>query len=205
MKIGAIILAAGASTRFGEPKQLAEFRGQTLLRRAVAAALISVCEPVVVALGANYEQTSEEIKNLPVHVCYNAEWQIGLSASVKSGLESLLNVEPNISAAIITLADQPFVGAAQINSFAEKFYQSKAPIIAAEYNQTVGVPALFAKELFDELVKLEGDQGAKMLMKSHQDSLIKIALPEAAFDIDTKEDFESLLSDSSQNKPPSQN
>jgi molybdenum cofactor cytidylyltransferase len=201
-QIGIVILSAGASRRMQEPKQLLEFEGETLLRRAALTAIESVCKPVVVVLGANFEMTNAEIEDLPVEICFNENWESGLSRSIKTGIENLLEIEPDISAAMMTLADQPFVTANHINRFAEKFYQSKSAIIAAEYNGTIGVPALFAKEIFDDFFELSGDQGAKLILEKRRAALETIELPEAAFDIDTPQDFINLKS---QKLPSDQN
>lgn len=192
-QIGIIVLAAGGSTRLkGKPKQLLEFEGKTLLRRAVEAAIESIGEPVIVILGANFDKTKTEVEDLPVKICFNRDWQSGLSSSIKRGLEKLLEINPAISAVIFTLCDQPFIKTEMLDQFIKKFQETKKPIIAAEFEKTVGVPALFAREFFDELQKIENDKGAKSIIKNHQESLGKIALPEAGFDVDTIEDYENL-------------
>lgn len=190
--IGIIVLAAGESVRMNEPKQLLQFEGKTLLRRAVETAIASDCKPVIVILGANFEKAKAEIEDLPIEICINEIWQSGLSSSIKVGIENLLKIAPNISASVITLADLPFVTANHINLFVEKFYQSKSVIIAAEYNEIHGVPALFARKIFDDFNKLSGDKGAKMIIEKRRESLATINLPEAAFDIDTPQDFINL-------------
>lgn len=191
-QIGIIVLAAGASRRMKEPKQLLRFEGKTLLRRAVETAIESICKPVVVVLGANFENTNAEIKDLPVEICFNKNWQNGLSSSIKTGIENLQKIEPDISAVIITLADQPFIMANHINNFAEKFYGSQKRIIAARYNGTIGVPALFAKEIFDDFFEISGDKGAKLILEKRRETLETIELPEAALDINTRLDFINL-------------
>lgn len=191
-QIGIIILAAGASRRMKEPKQLLRFEGKTLLRRAVETAIESICKPVVVVLGANFENTNAEIKDLPVEICFNENWQSGLSSSIKTGIENLQKIEANISAVIITLADQPFIRANHINNFAEKFYRSPKRIIAAKYNGTTGIPALFAREIFDDFFELSGDKGAKLILEKRRETLETIEMTEAAFDIDTQQDFINL-------------
>lgn len=192
--IGIVVLAAGGSNRMQAPKQLLKFEGKTLLRRAALSAIESVCKPVLVVLGANFERTNTEVGSLPVETCFNRNWQTGLSSSIKMGIENLLKIEPGISAVIITLADQPFVTANHINGFAEKFYQSKSPVIGAEYGGTIGAPALFAREIFDDFFELSGDQGAKRILEKRREALETIRLPEAAFDIDTPQDFINLKS-----------
>ncbi|MEP6903247.1 MAG: nucleotidyltransferase family protein, partial [Actinomycetota bacterium] len=172
--------------------QLLQFEGKSLLRRAAETALQSIYKPVVVVLGANFEKIRTEIEDLPVEIVFNKDWPSGLSSSIKTGIENLLKIAPNVAAVMITLADQPFVTANHINLFAEKFYQSDNLIIAAEYNKTRGVPALFASEAFADFNELSGDKGAKIIMETRREKLSTINLPEAAFDIDTPQDFAKL-------------
>jgi molybdenum cofactor cytidylyltransferase len=187
--IGIIVLAAGAATRMQEPKQLLYFDGKTLLRRTVETAIETNCETVVVVLGANFEKTSAEIKHLKVEICFNCDWQKGLSSSLKIGLKSLREINPKLDALIVLLADQPFVTANHFHQFVTKFHQTNNPIIAAKYGETIGVPALFSREIFAEFETISGDKGAKMLIEKHRQTLETIDLPEAAFDVDTKEDY----------------
>jgi len=190
--IGIIVLAAGASARMKQPKQLLEFEGKKLLRRAVETAVESVYEPVIVVLGANSELIKAEIEELNVEVVYNENWQNGLSSSIKTGIEKLLEAAPEISACIITLADQPLVQSHHLNKFAEEFCLTNKAIIAAEYNETLGVPAIFPREIFADFNELSGDKGAKPIIEKHRENLSVIALPEAAFDIDTAEDLRGM-------------
>jgi molybdenum cofactor cytidylyltransferase len=190
--IGIIVLAAGASGRMKEPKQLLEFEGKTFLRRAVETAAQSIYKPVVVVLGANFEKMKTEIADLPVEICFNEDWQRGLSSSIKNGIETLLKIAPDIAASLITLADQPFVTANHLNLFAEKFFQTNCSIVAAQYNRTCGVPALFSREIFADFSGLSGDKGAKTIIEKHRERLSVINLPEAAQDIDTPQDFLNL-------------
>lgn len=192
-QVGVIVLAAGGSARMnGEPKQLLEFQGKTLLRNSVETALESICQPVVVVLGANFEKIKAEIEDLPVEICFNANWQTGLSSSIKCGLEKLLEINPQISAVVFTLCDQPLVTAEMLSKIVKRFHETGKPIVAAEYGKTTGVPALFTKELFGELRKIENDKGAKSVIKNYPESVEKILLPEAAFDVDTVENYEKL-------------
>jgi molybdenum cofactor cytidylyltransferase len=193
--IGIIILAAGASSRMnGQPKQLLEFEGKTLLRRAAETALSSNLRPVVVVLGANAEKSLPEIKDLPVLPAINENWASGMGGSIKTGLSVLLAENTDIEAAILMLCDQPFVTAETLNRLVETFQKTKKPIAACQYSDTLGVPALFAREMFAELSALQGDAGAKAVIKKHA-NVAQSPAPEAAFDIDTQADFQKLSSD----------
>lgn len=192
-KIGIIILAAGASTRLGRPKQLLKFQYKTFIENVVETALETALQTVVV-LGANAEKIKPEIENLPIEFVTNENWQSGMSSSIIKGLETSLEIEPNLSAVILLLCDQPFITKETILRLIAAQEKTGKAIVASEYEKTLGVPILFTREMFEELLNLEGDVGAKVLVKKYADkNLAKISVPEAAFDIDTEEDFEQLL------------
>lgn len=190
--VGIIILAAGGSGRFGKPKQLLEFEGKTFIRRSVETALESVCYPVVVVLGANFDLIKTGIEDLECEIIFNGEWKSGMSSSIKKGLEILQEISQNFSAVIIALCDQPFVNGEHFKKLIDKFYDSNKPIIASVYDKTTGVPALFSSEIFPALMNLDGDKGAQEIIKNNPESVEKIILPEAAIDIDTTADFEKI-------------
>ena len=190
-RIGVILLAAGASARMnGRPKQLLEFAGRTLLRRAAETVLNANCERIVVVLGANAELTAKEIVGLPLEIVVNENWAAGIGESIKTGASVL--VKDNLTAIVVMLGDQPFVTAETVRGLIEKYEQTAAPIVASFYNETTGVPALFAREMFHELTALSGDAGAKFVIKKHRARTVTIAAPEAAFDVDTIADYERL-------------
>ena len=191
-RVGGLLLAAGGSRRLGSPKQLLEFEGKTLLRRAAEALVECGCIPVVVVLGAEIEGSKAEMKELNVTTVVNDNWESGMSSSIRIGLANLLSLEPEIDALMITLCDQPFVTAAKIRLFINEFDRNKVAIIAAKYKDVLGVPALFSRELFNAVLNLQGDKGARDLIRQTE-TAIAIELPEASFDIDTWEDLESLV------------
>ena len=115
-----------------------------------------------------------------------------MSSSIKIGLSKLLEMCPAVSAVIVSLADQPLIKSKHFDKFIETFSRTTKPIIASFYNETVGVPALFAKDIFPVLLNLEGDKGAKAVLKKHPESVEVFFLPEAEIDIDTQADFEKL-------------
>lgn len=188
-KIGAILLAAGGSSRLGRPKQLVEFQGKTLIRRAAEMLVASVCSPVVVVLGAEIARCSDELAGLDISICINENWSDGISSSIKTGLRDLLELQPDVDAAVIALCDQPFVIDKDFNLLCETFFTAGLPIVAARYGETIGVPALFASEMFDELFSLEGDEGARKLIRRYVDTTSTVAIGRAKFDIDTPADL----------------
>lgn len=190
--VGIIILAAGNSSRFGQPKQLLKFEEKTFLRRAVEAARKSNCFPLIVVLGANFAKINNEIKYLNCEIVFNADWETGMGSSIKTGVEKMLAIAPEIFAVIIALCDQPFIKSEHYDQLIRKYSETKKPIVAGFYNETFGVPVLFDRELFPDLLNLEGDKGAKEIILNNLDFVEKLFLPEAEVDIDTKEDFERL-------------
>src|ERR1035437_1691937 len=192
-KIAIMILAAGSSSRYGKPKQLLQLDGKSLLRRSAEIALASGCEPVIAVLGASAAELANEISDIPVAVVINENWQQGMSSSLKLGLLQIVRQVPDASAAVIMLCDQVRINTATIQRLINTYKESRKPIVAAYYSDTFGVPALFAAEMFDELMMLEGDAGAKSVITKHlRKSVATIDAPEAAFDLDTIEQYESL-------------
>jgi molybdenum cofactor cytidylyltransferase len=184
-RVGVIILAAGESIRLGEPKQLVKFRGHTLIRYVANIALNSNCLPVVVVLGANAELIETEIPR-DARVVKNSDWKEGMASSIRCGLNA---IETDVDAVILILCDQPLLTAETLNRFAEL---ASAGLVAAEYNGTIGVPALFGRRFFDELRSLTGKEGAKKILLAHHDEVVRIPCPEAALDIDTDADVHRL-------------
>lgn len=192
LNIGLVLLAAGESRRLGTPKQLLKFNEKTLLRHSAEMALASVCSPVCIVLGARSDEIRVEIEDLPIEIVTNENWQNGMSSSLEIGLQKLLEITPNLSAIVIQLCDQPFINSTIINCLAETFQKTNAPIIASEYAETLGVPALFANSMFDELANLSTENGAKKIIRKHLASVVKISVPQAEIDIDTNEDYQKI-------------
>lgn len=194
--VGVVVLAAGASRRMKRPKQLLKFEGKTLVRRAAETALGAHCKIVCVVLGAHAEKIKAEISDLPVEIAVNDNWRAGMGASLQAGLKKLLAIEPELSAAVVMLCDQPFVDSALIVRLIRKFQAGKSPVAACEYAGTTGVPAIFSRELFDEILRLPAEGGAKTLFEKYTDAIEKIRAPGAVFDVDTPCDYEDLIAKS---------
>jgi molybdenum cofactor cytidylyltransferase len=192
--IAIMILAAGASTRMGTPKQLLLYQGRSFLQYTTEIAIASVCQPVVVVVGANSEQIHRQIKHLPVKVVNNLDWVLGMSTSIKSGIELLNNLPQKIEAVVITLCDQPFVSPQIINQLVDAYYSTKKPIVACEYAGTLGVPALFSQRFFSELAALKETSGAKKVINHNLKEVFSIPFPLGDIDIDTPKDYEQLQS-----------
>jgi molybdenum cofactor cytidylyltransferase len=191
-KIGAAILAAGASVRMGRPKQLLLYRGKALIRRAVEAALASVCHPVVVVIGAHAGPVKEELEGLPVLTVDNRQWGMGMVSSIRSGLGALVAADPESEGAVIMLCDQPFVDAGVINRLADARRETGKNIVASEYGGARGVPVFFGRELFAEIASLDATEGARRIIGNHPHDVATVSFPGAAVDIDTPYDYALL-------------
>ena len=190
-KIAAIILAAGPASRLGRPKQLVEVNGQSLIERSFDTAHGAGSEPVLVVTGANDEQVVARIRNCGAHIVRNVEWKRGLGSSIRAGVEQLLKIEPATSAVLLMVCDQPLVRAQHLRYLINVRRETGRPIVCSRYAETVGVPAIFGREFFGELMQL-GEHGAKQLLLSHRDQAAQISLPQAELDIDEQADLEKL-------------
>jgi molybdenum cofactor cytidylyltransferase len=186
-----IILAAGASTRMGRPKQLLRYGGHTLLRKAAEVAAASICRPLLVVLGAYVGQLHSEIDDLPAQQVMNERWGEGMGSSIRAGLEALeLSDREHVTdSVVLMLCDQPFVTAAVINNLVTAFRSNGKGIVASEYGETVGVPAVFGRETFAELTKMSSTAGAKHIIAAHAPDVVRVPFPKGNTDIDTPEDY----------------
>jgi len=189
---GAVILAAGGSSRFGQSKQLLPFRGKTLLRTIINAACEAGCSPVVVVIGSNDEKIHPELAHAKVMEVRNANWQRGIGSSIRSGVQALIDYAPDVAAILLLVCDQPAVNARVIENLIATRETTKKEIVASSYADTVGVPALFDRSLFERLLSLGDEAGAKSIILQNLDRVAQFAFPEGAIDIDTWEDWEKF-------------
>lgn len=176
----------------GSPKQLLLYKGKTLLRHAIDEAVNTNADCVVVVVGANAASYLHEIDMTRVAVVENKEWQNGMASSLIVGLKMLLKKWPQVEGVIFMLCDQPFVSAAVLNNLIKKHTETNKPIVVCNYGETIGPPSFFHPSFFDELMKLKGDEGAKKIIKHHQDEMETILFPQGCIDIDSREDYECL-------------
>jgi molybdenum cofactor cytidylyltransferase len=188
--IAIVILAAGESKRMGLPKQLLQWGNASLIGHAVQTALKVPHKEVVVVLGANYVQVYNEIKHYSVTSLNNKEWEMGLGTSISKGINYIKNIRSNVDGVFIMLADQPFITSNFLELLIHDFKPNKNQIIATSYKKgTYGVPALFDKSYFDELIQLHDDFGAKYLLKKNESNVKVLTPPNKNIDLDTEEDY----------------
>jgi molybdenum cofactor cytidylyltransferase len=183
-----IVLAAGSSSRLGEPKQLLPYGEENLLNHTISEAL-KTTKNVVVVLGSNAEIIKEKVNTLPIHLLINDDWEEGMASSIRCGLLYLLK-EKKPDAVIVMVADQPFVSSSLLDEMVRKYETSKKPIVACSYKDTIGVPALFDQLFFNNLMELKGQSGAKKIINVNLDSTETVPFPMGYIDIDTQEDYD---------------
>lgn len=188
-RFGAVILAAGASTRMGTPKQLLPLDGKPLLNRAVEAALASPAWPVVVVLGANAERIRPALARLPVLIAENPAWAEGMASSLRAGIDTLRQFSRGLDAAVVALCDQPAFSAAAIAQLVAAHHATGRSIVAAHYAGRNGAPALFRREHFPTLAALTGEEGARALLNDHPHTVATVELPQMQQDLDTPGDY----------------
>ena len=189
--IGAIVLAAGGSARLGFPKQLLTFHGEPLVMRAASAALDAGAKPVIVVIGADADLTMPVLSKVTrVSTVINNNWATGLASSLTIGMRALKKIA-ECDAVLVVLADQPHVDSSTLQRLIGAFDDDHR-LVAAGYAGTIGVPAIFGREFFDDLLELTGNSGAGHFLRSNPQRVTVVAVPEAEMDIDTPADVEAM-------------
>ena len=185
----AIVLAGGASTRFGSPKQLVRIAGRPLMHTIVARAVDVVGSSVAVVLGARAAELAPLLRHSPSTVVINREWREGLASSIRAGVARLPS---SCNAVLLLLGDQAAVTAEDLRRLASAWRRQPEHIAAACYGATTGVPAIFPRSAFSDLSALRGDTGARLLLQRNADRVVRVPMASAAIDIDTPEDLLAL-------------
>ncbi|MFO8145785.1 MAG: nucleotidyltransferase family protein [Bacteroidota bacterium] len=191
-KIGVIILAAGSSSRLGYPKQLVEFKGVPLLQQSIDVAESLKFDAKILVLGAKEEEINKKINSRSFELVINENWEEGMSTSIRKGLSEALKLEKELEHILILLSDQPLITKEKIKELIEVQLKSKQQGTFSEYAGDVGVPAIFSREIFSELKKLKGDQGAKKLIHNTGFQFGTVQFENGNFDVDTTADVELL-------------
>ncbi len=188
-----VLLAAGNSSRFGSPKLLSPLGDSTLIAHAARAAL-QTGAPLIVVTGAYADKITAALEGINARLIHNSDWEEGMGTSIATAFRHLPNDADTFDAAIVCPADMPLVGAAQFQRLIDAHRQSPQRIIVSDLGEAQGPPCLFPRHYFEELAKLRGPQGARTLLKEHKAEITSIAMPEAAMDIDTPDDYAKLQS-----------
>lgn len=188
-------MAAGAATRMGAIKQLLPWKSSNLLLESINTIKKCRCHSVHVVLGANADQITKEcrLETKGVTVVINPNWSAGLGNSIGYGVKKVLESPQSPCGILVCLADQPLLTTDYLNSLITTFNSELASkIIATNYGNKAGVPALFPTSFYPELLTLQGDKGAKELLEAKKNELILLRADGQLTDIDTKKEYEQI-------------
>ncbi|MEQ8413596.1 MAG: nucleotidyltransferase family protein [Imperialibacter sp.] len=191
-KLSIVLLAAGSSSRLGQAKQLLPFKNSTLVRHRVTTITQALANEynVFVVTGAKREEICKELTGLSYTEVYNDQFSEGMSTSIKAGLSFL---PPDAEAVMFLLVDQPFVSEKHLSEMVGKWLNDQSKVLGAAYSGIIGVPAIFPRSYFEQLLSLQGDQGARKILKNLSDAeIVSYPLPEASIDLDTLEDLKAI-------------
>lgn len=192
-KYAILILAAGGSTRLGEPKQLLGYNDTTLLNHVIDAALAIDSASVLVVTGASHNIVEESLQGSRGAIYYNAEWPSGMGSSIRNGVKEIRSRHGQLEAILVTVCDQPYVSTEIFQKLIALHESGNKGIAACKYAHTIGTPALFGKNYFDMLEKLRGDEGAKKIIRQFSNDVDVIAFEQGNVDIDTQADYRKLM------------
>ncbi|MEX0770673.1 MAG: nucleotidyltransferase family protein [Balneolaceae bacterium] len=190
--IGVVILAAGSSSRLGRPKQLVDFKQKPLLQHVIDTVAPFNFTPAVLVLGAHADEILEAINQKDVTVSVNENWPEGIASSIRLGVLESMKLNESLESILFLLSDQPFVTPELIEKLIQKHTDGDQRITACSYRENIGVPAIFKKPFFPQLLDLKGDTGAKKIILQNIPDIDKVAFRKGYFDIDTAEDQEQL-------------
>ncbi len=190
MKIAVLILAAGSSTRMGVAKQLLPIGETTLLGITIKSVLQSNSNKVFCVLGANAEAIKPSLNKYTIETIFNPNYKSGLSSSIIAGIQYIRN--KSFDATLIVLGDQPLITTKYLNEMIDAYKNHSEKIIATTYKETIGVPTIIPKTYYNDLLKLQGDKGAKAFLNSKKLEIIQLD-NDNLLDIDTKKDYQDFL------------
>ena len=162
------------------------------MEHAVDVANDSDAIPVIVILGANADLMEKEIDEKKVHIEENKEWKEGMASSVRCGINILNHIAPSSDGVIIMVCDQPFVSSSLLNELIKVQKDTGKPIVTSQYENAIGPPALFHKTIFQELLALRGDAGARKIIEQRRDDVATVSFKKGSIDIDTEADYKAL-------------
>ncbi len=189
MKLGAVILAAGAASRMGAAKMLLPYSDKTILEHIVKE--VQALNPATICLvtGKYADQIKSTLEITGLELLNFPDWELGMAASIKFGLQSVLAKLPAVDAILFVVSDQPFLDRQVLYKMVNAFQASAKGIVAARYQLQNGTPVIFHRRYFEHILQLQGDKGAKKIVDQHLADLETIDFPLGAMDIDTHEDY----------------
>ena len=187
LRVAGLVLAGGASRRFGGGKLLHRLNDRTLIEAALEAPLHAGLSEVVVVTGAYHAELAPLLERLAVRVVHNPDWPEGMSTSLRAGVALLAEAD----AVVVCLADQPDLPADVIAALVQTYRQSGAKIVAPSVAGVRKNPVLFDRSLFADLLGVQGDEGGRSVIKRHQSAVVQVPFDQAAWfrDIDIPADL----------------
>ncbi len=185
--VAGILLAAGTSSRMGSNKLLFELSGESVLRGAVRRALAGGLSPLLVVLGHEADKSRRELDGLPCLTAINPHYEQGINSSLKTGISEL---PAEVGAAMVMLADMPFVTSEMIAAMIDRYRAAEAPLVISDYEGVNAPPMLYDRSLFTELKLMTGEGCGRQVVKRHRDEAEVMSWPAAALaDLDVPEDY----------------
>jgi molybdenum cofactor cytidylyltransferase len=192
-KTAIIILAAGNSSRMGEPKQLMTFKNKTFLQHIIEESKEAGLHPVICVTGYQSELITKSITGMGASIIYNDQWLEGMGTGIAAGVKQLSLSD--VDSVILAVGDQPYVSSGLFAEMLTLKDQAGKRIVASAYAGTLGTPVLFDKVYFNQLESLQGNQGAKKIVQINKSDVCIVNFEKGSIDIDTKEDYEKLISE----------
>lgn len=188
----AVVLAAGNSSRLGQPKQLVRYKNETLLVRTIRQAKEAGCSSVIVVLGFEANRMKNALTGWDVQIVMNTKWATGMASSLHAGLAAWSGPAPADSNVLLLLCDQPHVQTDDLRKLLAMHTSQHLDVTAAVYAGRMGVPAVFRRNLVEELMAITGDKGARDVIDRHREKAGTIDLPAAEFDVDSLDDLRHI-------------
>jgi molybdenum cofactor cytidylyltransferase len=200
-KVAIIVLAAGSSSRLGQPKQLLRLSGRPLLERTLDVARATQLEPRILVVGGYADEVLANLDTATFDVVHNPEYQTGQASSLRAGIAALPG---DVDGVVIMLGDQPLVQPWLVDDLADHFNPAQSVAVRPRYEDGPGNPILLARSLFPELLQIEGDTGARGVLQGHRDRIVERdwGNQRAPRDVDSMEDYAALLLDWSASGAP---
>ena len=190
---GFLILAAGSSSRLGEPKQLLTLGDQTLLQHTINEAVALQKGPVLIVLGSKADLILPTLDREKISFTINTNWEEGMGSSIRTGIQELLSQYPLTDAVMLMVCDQPYLSSDHLHELIQQADASGKGIAASTYGETAGTPVLFSRKYFPVLIELKGNEGAKSLVNRFAEDVCRVPFPNGEIDIDTRDDYNKLL------------
>ncbi len=190
MKRGVLILAAGAATRMKQAKMLLPFASTTILSHILQEVQAIKPDSICLVTGYYHHEIQNSITAAQLDIVYNGNWEDGMAGSIKLGLAALLQKYPDLGSVLVVASDQPYLNRTVLTNMIEAQGNNQKGIVAAKYQEVIGIPVLFDQKYFGQLEQLQGDKGARTILQQYPDDMVTIDFPLGEIDIDTPEDYE---------------